>query len=64
MEAIIAPIPTGTLLQELSKDKFVRVTNNGENEIYNITHHDSPNVMLEIGRLREVTFRASGGGTG
>ena len=38
--------------------------NNGNNEIYIITHHNSPNVMREIGRLREVTFRHAGGGTG
>lgn len=63
-EAIIEPIDKAILLAELTKDKFVRVTNNGENEIYIITHHDSPNVMKEIGRLREVTFRAAGGGTG
>jgi hypothetical protein len=64
MEEVVQPLPVDVLLKELTKDKFVRVTNNGENEIYIITHHDSPNVMREIGRLREVTFRASGGGTG
>jgi hypothetical protein len=64
MEEVVAPILVEVLLKELTKDKFVRVTNNGENEIYIITHYDSPNVMQEIGRLREVTFRASGGGTG
>lgn len=42
----------------------MRKTNNAENEIYVITHHDSPNVMLEIGRLRELAFRTAGGGTG
>lgn len=63
-EAIIEPIAKEVLLAELTKERFVRVTNNGVNEIYIITHHDSPNVMLEIARLREVTFRASGGGTG
>jgi Acetyltransferase (GNAT) domain len=63
-EEIIEPIPTEILLSELTKDRFVRVANNGTNEIYIITHHDSPHVMREIGRLREVTFRASGGGTG
>jgi hypothetical protein len=63
-EAIIEPIAKDILLSELTRERFVRVTNNGVNEIYIITHHDSPNVMKEIGRLREVTFRASGGGTG
>ena len=64
MQEIIKPISKNTLTAELTRDKFVRVTNNGVNEIFIITHHDSPNVMAEIGRLREVTFRASGGGTG
>lgn len=63
-EKIIDPIAKDILLEELNNNKFVRKTNNGVNEIYIITHHDSPNVMREIGRLREVTFRASGGGTG
>lgn len=64
MEDIIAPVERELLTTELSRDKFVRGTNNGTNEIYIITHHDSPNVMREIGRLREVTFRHAGGGTG
>ncbi len=64
MQKIIEPISKDVLEAELSNERFVRDTNNGENEIYIITHHDSPNVMSEIGRLREVTFRASGGGTG
>lgn len=64
MQAIIEPISKDILETELTPDKFIRVTNNGDNEIYIITHHDSPNIMTEIGRLRELTFRASGGGTG
>ncbi|MCC6690358.1 MAG: GNAT family N-acetyltransferase [Bacteroidia bacterium] len=64
MKEIIAPISREILLAELTKEKFVRDTNNGSNEIYVITNNDSPNVMLEIGRLREITFRDAGGGTG
>ncbi len=64
MQSIVDPIAKEILESELTKSKFVRDTNNGDNEIYIITHHDSPNVMYEIGRLREVTFRAAGGGTG
>lgn len=64
MEEIIAPVDRALLKAELTRDKFVRNTNNGTNEIYIITHHDSPHVMREIGRLREVTFRNAGGGTG
>ena len=64
MEPIIQPVDKNLLESELTPAKFVRATNNGANLIYIITHHDSPNIMQEIGRLREVTFRAAGGGTG
>jgi hypothetical protein len=61
---LIAPISKDVLVEELSKDKFIRTTNYGDNEIYVITHHNAPNVMKEIGRLRELSFRLAGGGTG
>lgn len=64
MENIIPPIDKALLKAELTKDKFLRHTNKAHNEIYIITHHNSPNVMLEIGRLREIAFRYYGGGTG
>ncbi|MBN2681155.1 MAG: GNAT family N-acetyltransferase [Bacteroidales bacterium] len=64
MKEIIAAIPKEVLEKELTEDKFMRVTNYGNNHLYSVTHHDSPNVMLEIGRLRELTFRAAKGGTG
>jgi hypothetical protein len=64
MKHIIQPVPKEELISELTEDKFVRQTNYEKNEIYIITHHDSPNVMREIGRLRELSFRYAGGGTG
>lgn len=64
MNEIINKVSREALLDELNKERYVRKTNNGNNEIYIITHLDSPNVMREIGRLREVTFRHAGGGTG
>ncbi len=64
MEQIITKIPREAILAELTDERYVRKVNNGDNEIYIITHHNSPNTMLEIGRLREVTFRHAGGGTG
>ena len=64
MEAIIEKVSREALLDELNKERYVRKTNNGNNEIYIINHKNSPNVMREIGRLREVTFRHAGGGTG
>lgn len=64
MQKIIEPVEKHILEKELNADRFVRDANNGDNQIFILTHHDSPNVMREIARLREVTFRASGGGTG
>ena len=64
MKDIIAPVPVEAIMDELTADKFFRKTNNGGNEIYVLTAHDSPNIMREIGRLREISFRAAGGGTG
>ncbi len=64
MKAIIPPIDRDLIEKELTEDTFLRHTNNGNNELYVITHFNAPNVMQEIGRLRELTFRAAGGGTG
>ncbi|MFD1550963.1 hemolysin [Putridiphycobacter roseus] len=61
---IIPPIEKSLLKAELTRDKFVRNTNKLDNEIYIITHLNAPNVMQEIGRLRELTFASAGGGTG
>lgn len=64
MKTIIPPVDKTLLEKELNSDTFLRNTNNGNNEIYIVTDSDSPNVIKEIGRLREVTFRDAGGGTG
>ncbi|MHB9055333.1 MAG: GNAT family N-acetyltransferase [Paludibacteraceae bacterium] len=61
---IIPAVDRNLLKSELTDKKFVRPTNKGHNEIYIITAHNSPNVMREIGRLRELSFRSWGGGTG
>jgi len=64
VETVIPAVDKELLAGELTKDKLLRETNNGSNDIYVITAEDSPHVMREIGRLREVTFRDAGGGTG
>ena len=64
MEDIIAPVPKELLKAELTEDKRLRFTHRSNNEIYVLTAADSPNVMREIGRLREIAFRAAGGGSG
>ncbi len=64
MEEIIAPVPRELLKAELTDNKRLRFTHRSNNEIYVLTAFDSPNVMREIGRLREIAFRAAGGGSG
>lgn len=63
-QKIIDPVDRDLLKAELTPDKRLRLTNKGENEIYVTDYSNSPNVMREIGRLREIAFRAAGGGTG
>jgi hypothetical protein len=64
VQEIIPPIDKDLLTSELTADKFVKATNSGNNEIYIVTWQNSPSVTREIGRLREITFRDAGGGTG
>ena len=64
MEEIIKPVSKELLKAELTEDKRLRMTNKSNNQIYIITYQNAPNVMREIGRLREIAFRAAGGGTG
>jgi len=64
MQDIIQPIDKELIKAELTPDKKLRSTNKSNNEIYITTAKDSPNVMQEIGRLREIAFRYYGGGTG
>ena len=64
MKKIIDPIPVNEILEELTLERFIRQTNNGKNELYVVNAFNAPHVMREIGRLREISFRDSGGGTG
>ena len=63
-QEIIQPIEKDILKSELTPELQLRMTNKSNNEIYVITAHNAPNVMKEIGRLREIAFREAGGGTG
>ena len=63
-EAIIPAIDKAIIIQELTAAGLMRKTRKGDNEIYCVNYHNAPNVVREIGRLREITFRAAGGGTG
>lgn len=64
MQEIIDAINREEIERELTPERFVKPTNSGNNEIYIVTYHNAPNVTREIGRLREITFRDAGGGTG
>lgn len=63
-QEIIQPVDKELLKKELTPERQLRMTNKSNNEIYIITAHNAPNVMKEIGRLREIAFREAGGGTG
>ena len=63
-QEIIQPVEKSLLKQELTAERRLRMTNKSNNEIYVVTAHNAPNVMREIGRLREIAFREAGGGTG
>jgi hypothetical protein len=64
MQNVIDPVSRELIEAELNTERFLRQTNNGNNEIYVVNWHNAPNTLLEIGRLREISFRDAGGGTG
>jgi len=59
---LIEPVPRELLRQELTTDCLVRSTRIGSNEVYIFTALNAPNLMQEVGRLRELTFRDAGAG--
>ena len=63
-QPVIQPIDKELLKKELIPERQLRMTNKSNNEIYIVDAHNAPNVLLEIGRLREIVFREAGGGTG
>lgn len=64
MKKVIDAIPKSIILKELNDETFIRETNFSNHQIFIINHKNSPKTLLEIGRLRELTFRNAGGGTG
>jgi hypothetical protein len=64
MKKVIDPIPKKIILKELNDNTFIRNTNFSNHQIFIVDHLTSPQTLLEIGRLREITFRNAGGGTG
>lgn len=64
MEPVAERLPLDQIMAELTKDRLLRITNNANNEVYIFDYNDSPVLMHEVGRVREITFRHAGGGTG
>ena len=64
MQPIIDKVDTALLKAELTPDRLLRRSNKGNNEIYVVDALNAPATMREIGRLRELSFRNAGGGTG
>ena len=64
MEPIIEKIDRDLLIKEFTPNRFIRITNNSNNEIYIFKGNEAPNLMNEVGRLREISFRKAGGGSG
>ncbi|NDV62564.1 lysophospholipid acyltransferase family protein [Puniceicoccales bacterium CK1056] len=64
-EPIVDPQPPELLIQEIeSLKKSALLLEHGPFAVYAAQANDIPNILLEIGRLREITFRAVGEGTG
>ena len=64
-QPIIAPIDKAILKEELAnKATLLRHSRKGGTDIYIFNGNECPNLMREVGRLREIVFREAGGGTG
>jgi len=62
---IAPPAPTGAMCQELaSLPASAALGRSGDLTVYLARAVEIPTILREIGRLREVTFRAAGEGTG
>jgi hypothetical protein len=64
MKPVVDQLPKDQIIAELTPDKLLRKTNNGNNEVYIFDNNSSPVLMHEVGRVREITFRHAKGGTG
>ncbi len=64
MEKVIDPVSVDLIKAELTPEKKLCDTNKAGNEVYVFDWRDAPNALREVGRLREIAFRDSGGGTG
>lgn len=64
-EPIAAAVPSETLAQEIENLSAGNLlAESGELSVYVATAAEIPHALLEVGRLRELTFRQAGEGTG
>jgi putative hemolysin len=64
-QPVAEPVESSDLAQEIANLPPDRcLTENGESAVYLCAADEIPNFLLEIGRLREITFRKVGEGTG
>lgn len=64
MEPIIEPVSLELIKSQLTPERKLCNSNKGGNEIYVIDGKCAPDVLREVGRLREICFRDAGGATG
>lgn len=62
-QPIMNLIPSSLLEDELKLARFVKDTEHGGNKIYVFSGKKCPRLMVQIGILREMSFRQGGGGT-
>lgn len=63
-QKIIPAVSIAELKKEIGVLRIVCSTNRAGNEVYITDYRESPQIMIEISRLREISFRAGGAGTG
>jgi putative hemolysin len=63
-EAVAPSVSPAALLAEIEKLQPQCLEQNREFSVYLAEFHENPHLMQELGRLRELTFRAVGEGTG
>lgn len=64
MREITQAINPELIALELKQIGVFKPTNKADNEIYIFNSKQAPNTLREIGRLREISFREAGGGSG
>ena len=62
-QTVIHPVNTRSIIQELNLNTMLGTTYD-KKEIYLVEHEVGKNILREISRLREITFRKVGEGTG